>query len=116
LSYSKVLNFKKGLRSMSFDAFVTSYSVAVSITVFAALVILLYYLVFNKSLMAKITGSTPQRPQLIEFVVLKCPQCGFEKRRAFAIGDYIGKIDAEKCPHDGSQLMISAIAKEMPRE
>ncbi|MGC8596645.1 MAG: hypothetical protein ACP5NY_01870 [Thermocladium sp.] len=102
---------------MSFDAFVMSYSVAVSITVFAALVILLYYLVFNKSLMAKITGSAQsQHPQLIEFAVLKCPQCGFEKKRAFNIGDYVGKIDAEKCPHDGSQLVISAIAKETPKE
>ncbi|GGP21570.1 hypothetical protein GCM10007981_13920 [Thermocladium modestius] len=96
---------------MSFDAFVTGYSVAVSVAIFAALALLLYYLLFNKSLMARISAPA-QQAQLTEFVILKCPQCGFEKKRQFELGDYVGKVDQERCPHDNSQLVVSSIAKE----
>ncbi len=98
---------------MSFDAFVTGYSVAVSVAIFAALALLLYYLLFNKSLMARISAPPAQQAQLTEFVILKCPQCGFEKKRQFELGDYVGgKVDQERCPHDNSQLVVSSIAKE----
>jgi len=32
--------------------------------------------------------------------------------REFKVGDYVGKVDDEKCPNDGSSLVIIGIGKE----
>ncbi|BEP17043.1 hypothetical protein PYJP_03950 [Pyrofollis japonicus] len=44
--------------------------------------------------------------------VLKCPQCGYVKKREFREGDFIGKIVDEKCPHCGVNLVVDAIYAE----
>jgi endogenous inhibitor of DNA gyrase (YacG/DUF329 family) len=44
--------------------------------------------------------------------VLKCPQCGYTKKRDFQEGDFIGKIVDEKCPHCGVNLVVEAIYAE----
>ncbi len=53
-------------------------------------------------------------PKLV--TVLRCPKCGYERRRSFTKGDYIGKTTGEKCPKCGTDMVIYEIYAETPTE
>jgi predicted RNA-binding Zn-ribbon protein involved in translation (DUF1610 family) len=48
--------------------------------------------------------------------VARCPNCGYEVRRPFREGDYVGKLLDEKCPKCGAQMIVEEIYAEGPTE
>ena len=72
----------------------------------AALIAVLLYATFKG--ISQISGWWV-REQYREYTVLRCPKCGYTKVREFRVGDYVGKVDDEKCPNDGSNLVVSSI-------
>ncbi|WP_291764773.1 hypothetical protein [Caldivirga sp. UBA161] len=85
------------------------YTVVIPILVTIAIAVTLFY-VTSKDL-RNIMASTVSR-RISEYTTLKCPTCGYVKVREFRPGDYVGKVEEEKCPNDGSNLVIMGISKE----
>jgi ssDNA-binding Zn-finger/Zn-ribbon topoisomerase 1 len=53
-------------------------------------------------------------PKLI--TILKCPKCGYQTRRPFRKGDFIGLETGEECPNCGAKLIVDEIYAETPTE
>jgi DNA-directed RNA polymerase subunit M/transcription elongation factor TFIIS len=53
-------------------------------------------------------------PRLI--TVLRCPKCGYQTKRQFRDGDYVGLETNETCPKCGSKLIVYEIYAETSSE
>ncbi|MGC8570667.1 MAG: hypothetical protein ACP5L1_05000 [Caldivirga sp.] len=85
------------------------YTMIIPILVTVALAVALFYVVARD--LRNITSAVVAR-RMSEYTTLRCPTCGYIKVREFRPGDYVGKVEEEKCPNDGSNLMIVGIGKE----
>lgn len=89
------------------------YTSIIPVVLTVAVVAVLFYVV-SRDLKSMTTASGRV---ITEYVTLRCPSCGYVKVREFRIGDYVGKVDEEeKCPNDGSGLVIIGIGKEKAQE
>jgi hypothetical protein len=79
-------------------------------TVITALTAVVLFYIVSRELRNTLAVSSVKR--ISEYVTLRCPTCGYVKVREFKVGDYVGKVDDEKCPRDGSNLVIMGIGKE----
>lgn len=88
------------------------YTTLIPVLITIAVALALFYAV-SRNLRNIATAPSPLR--ITEYVTLRCPTCGYSKVREFRVGDYVGMVDAgEKCPNDGSNLVIVGIGKEQP--
>lgn len=85
------------------------YTTLIPVIVTVLTVAVLFYAV-SRDLRNVLAVSGVRR--ISEYVTLRCPTCGYFKVREFKVGDYVGKVDDEKCPRDGSNLVIMGIGKE----
>lgn len=88
---------------------INTYTIVIPIVVTIAIAVTLLYVV-SKDLKNIMSITVAQR--ISEYTTLRCPVCGYVKVREFKPGDYVGKVDEEKCPNDGSSLIIVGIGKE----
>ncbi len=65
---------------------------------------LIYLSVMNYYRISYYSSHIPEKT----FTVLRCPTCGYQVTREFAVGDYVGK-QAEACPKDGTPMLIVRI-------
>ncbi|ABW02573.1 hypothetical protein [Caldivirga maquilingensis] len=85
------------------------YTVVIPVIIAIAVAVTLFYVV-SKDLRNIMSTTVTQR--ISEYATLRCPTCGYVKVREFRPGDYVGKVEEDKCPNDGSNLVIVGISKE----
>ncbi|WP_449463558.1 hypothetical protein PQ610_03645 [Tardisphaera miroshnichenkoae] len=71
---------------------------------YAAAIVLLYVTILNYYRIGYATSNIPERT----FTVYRCPSCGYQLTKDFAVGDYVGKT-GENCPKDGTPMIVEKI-------
>jgi len=73
--------------------------------VMMALALTFFYYVIIKTQPKKVEEKTITR------TIIRCTTCGYEEKREFTKGDFVGK-EVGKCPKDSGPLVISLIYSE----
>ena len=108
---------------MAFNDFLMAYSAMIGALALA--IALAAFYMFYRRFSSRVSGQGHQHfepmghrvGEVREVSVLKCQLCGNTFTRQFRQGDYVGKVEDERCPNDNGQLIIYSIYVEklMPR-
>jgi hypothetical protein len=91
---------------------VNTYALVMSFVIFMA--IMAAALLLNRRLYRRTVADRQVNPVATqrELVTLRCGVCGYSSTREFVLGDYVGRVVDDKCPRDGSRLVVYSIFVE----